>query len=99
MRRTRLENHRFGESALLAEPVVGLAPQALDGVLGEELGPDSSFGGFLRDGLRAVLAELRHLAVTLRFGPRTTRTVETFTLVEQSQRLDRAPDTHLLDRA
>src|SRR5690606_9103813 len=99
--RARPQHHRLGQPALLAQPVVGAFGQVVDRVLGEELPRHPALGGLLRDGFRAVLAELDVLALLarrfLRLRPGAARAVEPFPLVDQPQRAHGAHRADLLD--
>ncbi len=86
-----------GEASLLAEPPVRLPGELGEGVLGEELRGDPAQRRLLRDGLGAVLAELRGGAV-LRVRPGAAGAVEAVLLVQAQQGAARADRTHLLVR-
>jgi hypothetical protein len=85
--RARTLDHRFGEAALLVEPVVRLAVQFIDRVLAEEAGGDPARGGLVVDVLGAVLAVLVDVPLA-RPGlrPRTARAIEPLRLVDVQQR-------------
>ncbi len=72
--------HRFGQAALVLEPVIALLQQGTDAVLGEERRIHPALGGFPVDRLGAVLAELDHAAFR-RVTPGATRAVEATVLV------------------
>ena len=72
VRRARRTVHRRRQAALLTEPVVGLAGERRDRVLGEERRGDPPVGGLLGDGLGPVLAELDPRRV-VRLGPGAAR--------------------------
>ncbi|GFM19673.1 putative L-asparaginase II, partial [Mycobacterium sp. PO1] len=74
------------EAALLGQPVFGFVGEFGNGVPREELRRDHAGGGFLGDGLGAVLAELGQLSAPVLFGPRAARAVEAVPLVEFGQR-------------
>src|SRR5262249_11766912 len=87
------------EPALLGQPVFGTTVEIGDRMPGEELGCDDALGGFLGDGLGAVLAEFRELAAAVLFGPGAAGAVEAVALVEPGQRRRRAPRSHRLQAA
>jgi|GEM_PF-2633217 len=72
--------HRFGQAALVFQPIVALFQQRGDAVLGEECSVDTALGGFPVDGLGAVFAELDHAAFR-RVAPGAARAVEAAVLV------------------
>ncbi|MNZ16509.1 hypothetical protein D3C78_334860 [compost metagenome] len=80
----RVVDHRFGQAALVFQPVVALLKQRADAVAGEEGRIDSALGGFPVDRLGAVLAKLDHAAFG-RVAPGATGAVETAILVGLEQ--------------
>ena len=94
---SRGQDHRVRQSTLLAEPVIGLAFEVGDRVLGEEFGCDRAKRCFLGNGFRSVLAELGGLAMPGSLRPRTPRAVEAVTLVEPGERSGGPQGSHLLD--
>ena len=97
VRRALVEDHRFHETSLLAEPVVVVLEQVGDRMLREELPRHPAHGCFFGHGLRAVLAELGDVSLVF-FGPRASRAVEPVLLVHAQQRAGAAHDAHLLQR-
>src|ERR1041385_5118415 len=95
--RTAVAQHRMRDPTLLLEPAIAPAEKIRNGVLCEELRIRAGEGGFARDGLRAVLAELRGLSIAVRIRPRTARTIETVLLVQFEERAKRSPDSHLAE--
>ena len=91
------QHHRFGEPALLGQPVLGPRIQVGDGVPGEELRGDHPLGRFLGDGLGAVLAELGELAAPVILGPCAAGAVETVALIQPDQRRPGPPRAHGLE--
>ncbi|MNM58733.1 hypothetical protein D3C81_699720 [compost metagenome] len=81
----RVVDHRFGQPALILQPVVALLKQRGDAVAREERGVDTAFGGFPVDRLGAVLAELDHAAFG-RVAPSAAGAVEAAVLVGLEQR-------------
>ncbi len=79
-------------------PVVALLPQIGDGVLTKEGAADLFFCRLIRDRLRAILAEFRHLPILVRTGPRATLAVEAGLLINLEQCLHAPLETHLLQR-
>ncbi len=77
----------------------GCASSSVDRVPREEVGRHPALGGFLGDGLRAVLAELGQLAATGLLGPCAAGAVEPVPLVQPRQRRRRPHRTHLLQPA
>ena len=97
---TRPQDHRLGDAALLAQPELGATGEVLHGVGGEELAVEQLARGLLRDGLGAVLAELRRVPVAGRgVRPRAALAVEAVDLVEAGQRGRGAAYAHLADGA
>src|SRR5207302_1439267 len=107
---SRPEHHRVREPPALAEPVIGLFGEILDGVLSEEIRCNPRESGLFRHGLRAVLAELRRTPVMAtspgpssrgefwrRLRPRAAGTVEAIGLVDGRQRLQCSCGTHLAE--
>ena len=89
---TGAQNHRFGEPALLAVPVVGFLREFVDGVVGEELGRQAAGVRFPGDGLRPVLAELGGRAVGVRVGPRAARAIDAAVLIQHFESTDAAAE-------
>ena len=80
--------HGLDEPALLAQPVLGAGAQVVERVVGPELRVHDERRRLPRDGLRAVLAELRRLA-PVRVGPRAAHAVEALPVVHRQQQLRR----------
>ena len=93
------QDHRVGQPALLAQPVLGALAQIGEGVPREEVRGDDALGRLLGDRLRAVLAELGELAAAVLLGPRAAGAVETLALVEPNQGGRGAQRTHRRDAA
>ena len=90
-----VQQHGFGQPALLAQPVIVPFAQLGHRMPGEERRRHPPPGGLLGHGLGAVLAELRGVPLLL-LRPGTAGAVETVLLVDLQQRL-RGPDrSHLL---
>ena len=83
-----------GQPTLLPEPVAVAFAQVVDGVLPEEVRPNSPDRSFLGNRLRAALTELRDV-VLVAFRPRAGRAVEARTLIEGAQRGQGAGGPHL----
>ena len=97
MRGPRPLDHRFGEPALLAEPVLRAPTEFGDRVFGEERRRDPRRRRLLGDRLHAVLAELRDVRVS-RLGPGAAGTVEAVGLVQRPQRRQRPARPHAVRR-
>jgi len=71
-----------GQTALQVMPHIALNHQLYDGMSGEKFTPDGPVHRFGRDRQRAVFAELRRRAVTIRIRPGTARAIKTADPVE-----------------
>ena len=97
MRGAGRQVHRLGEPPRSLEAMVVLFAQFRHRVAAKNAGADPLAGGLPGDRLRAVLAELGRLAVLgVGIGPGAARTVEPVAVIQGQQRLDAAPDAHLL---
>ena len=92
-------DHRVRDPPLLVEPVLTARGEFGDRVTREELGRHPAQGRLVRDGLGAVLAELRRVPVSgFGVGPRAAHAVVAADLVQLEQRLTGADDAHVLQR-
>ena len=98
MRRALRQEHGLSEATLLTKPVIRLAREFLHGIAREKIRGDSFQRGLFRDGLGAVLAELRDGSMIFWIGPCATRAIETIFLIHIAQNFCRARQTHLLHR-
>lgn len=93
--RTLGQIHGLRDASLLAEPVAAAGGEVGERVRGEEVRGDAAQGGFLGDGLGAVLAEFGGVPLVA-FGPGAAGAVEAVLLVDLEEGLRGAADAHLL---
>ena len=92
------QQHRLRQPPLFVQPQIGLLTQRGDTPLFEKLRRHALGSSFGRDRLRAVFAELGHVTVAFRIGPRTTGAIEAVFLISRQQGLRRAHRPHFLQR-
>ena len=97
MRLTFGQIHRLGQSTLLAEPMVGLPREFIDGTSSEEFCSHPFERAFFCNGLGSVLTELSNRPVIFRIWPRTTWAIKSRLLIDIKKCRNRTGNTHLLD--
>ena len=92
------EQQRLAQPPLRVEPLVGLRGEGLDRPFGEEVGADDPVHPFVRDRLRAVLAELEAVPLAVGGRPGAALAVEPVLLIDLEEGPHRLPHTHLRQR-
>ena len=75
------QNDRFGQTALIVEPMIAASRKFSDGILCEKLSADPLGRTFVRQRLGTVLAKLMDRP-RVRIRPRTRLTIDTALLIE-----------------
>ena len=98
VRRSLAEDHRTGQSALLAEPIVGFSLEFRDGIQGKELLCNTLFCPFMSDSLGSIFTEFREASVVVGIRPRAALANKAVLLIDLPQRLRRIRRAHFSER-